>query len=200
MSAPAAPQSPQSPESQEPSQTGQPDQAVQPVATDQTGQPGRPVQAVPTDQTGAAASGTGATQRRRARASNRRGGYAASIVVNLLMLVLINTWPGWQAVPFLTASTVLVVGAVNASIVARAVADLVNLIFDLPRLRALGDIVSICFGLVALVRIWQVFPLDVIGTGWETVARVVLVLGFFGSIIGIIEAFVRFVRGRFPGE
>jgi hypothetical protein len=179
MSAPAAPQSsqtPQTPESQETSQTGQP------------------------VQTEAAGSGTRAVRRGRARASNRRGGYAASIVVNILMLVLINAWPGWQAVPFLTASTVLVVGAVNASIVARAVADLVNLIFDLPRLRALGDIVSICFGLVALARIWQVFPLDVIGTGWETVARVVLVLGIFGSIIGIIEAFVRFVRGRFPGE
>jgi hypothetical protein len=115
------------------------------------------------------------------------------------MLWLVNVWPGWQAVPFLTAATVLVIGAVNASIVARATADLVNLVFDLPRLRALGDIISICFGLVALVRIWQVFPLDVIGTPWEVVARVLLGIGIVGSVVGIVEAAVRLFRGRFPG-
>jgi hypothetical protein len=114
------------------------------------------------------------------------------------MLVLVNVWPGWEAVPFLTGRTVLVIGAVNASIIARAVADLVNIVLDLPRVRALGDIVSIGFGLVAIVRVWQVFPLDVIGTGWEVVARVLLVIGFVGSGIGILEAFVRLVRGNFP--
>jgi hypothetical protein len=148
----------------------------------------------------AAGGGTPAAPGQPALRASRRSGYAGSIVVNLVMLLLINVWPGWQVVPFLTVSTVLVLGAVNASIVARAVADLVNLVFDLPRLRALGDIVSICFGLVALVRIWQVFPLDVVGTGWETLARVLLLLGLLGGLIGIIEAIVRFVRGRFPRE
>ncbi|HET7802189.1 MAG TPA: hypothetical protein VFL38_17335 [Humibacillus xanthopallidus] len=142
---------------------------------------------------------TRAGRREASRASSRRAGYAGSLVVNLVMLWLVNVWPGWQAVPFLTAGTVLVIGAVNASIVARAVADLVNLVFDLPRLRALGDIVAICFGLVALVRIWQVFPLDVIGTPWEVVARVLLAIGVVGSVIGIIDAAVRLLRGRFPG-
>jgi len=133
-----------------------------------------------------------------ARARGRRAGYVGSIVVNLVLLWLINVWPGWQVVPFLTAGTVLVLGAVNASILARIVADAVNVVLDLPRVRALGDIVSIGFGLVALVRIWQVFPLDVVGTGWEVVARIVLVLGFVGSGIGILEALNRFARGRFP--
>ncbi|MEW1952326.1 hypothetical protein [Terrabacter sp. NPDC080008] len=127
----------------------------------------------------------------------RRAGYAGSVVVNLIILWLINGWPGWQVVPFLTASTVLVVGAVNASIVVRIAADAVNLVLDLPRVRALGDIVSLGFGLYALVRIWQVFPLDV-SSGWEVVARVVLVLGLVGSGLGILEALTRLVRGRFP--
>lgn len=132
------------------------------------------------------------------RVPNRRAGYIGSIVVNLVLLWLINGWPGWEAVPFLTDRTVLVIGAVNASIIARVVADAVNVALDLPRPRALGDIVSIGFGLAALVQIWQVFPLDVIGTGWETVARVLLVIALVGSVIGIVEAFVRLVRGRFP--
>ncbi|WP_374971011.1 hypothetical protein [Terrabacter sp. BE26] len=133
-----------------------------------------------------------------ARSRGRRAGYVGSIVVNLILLWLINVWPGWQVVPFLTAATVLVLGAVNASIIARIVADAVNVVLDRPRVRALGDIVSIGFGLVALARIWQVFPLDVVGTGWEVVARVVLVLGFVGGGVGILEALSRFVRGRFP--
>lgn len=131
------------------------------------------------------------------RPGGRRSGYAASIVVNAIVLWLVNGWPGWEAVPFLTPSTVLVVGAVNASIIARIVADAVNLVLDLPRVRALGDIVSIGFGLAALVRIWQVFPLDVTG-GWEVFARVLLVVAIVGSGIGILEALTRLVRGRFP--
>lgn len=132
------------------------------------------------------------------RSPNRRGGYVGSILVNLVVLWLINGWPGWQAVPFLTDRTALVIGAVNASIIARAAADLVNVVLDLPRPRALGDIVSIGFGLAAIVQVWRVFPLDVVGTGWETVARVLLVIAFVGSGIGILEALVRLVRGRFP--
>ncbi|GAA2471566.1 hypothetical protein [Terrabacter carboxydivorans] len=128
----------------------------------------------------------------------RRGGYVGSIVVNLILLWLINGWPGWDAVPFLTGRTVLVVGAVNASIIARVVADAVNVVLDLPRPRALGDLVSIGFGLVALIEIWQVFPLDVIGTAWEVVARVLLVLGFVGGGVGILDSLSRLVRGRFP--
>jgi hypothetical protein len=128
----------------------------------------------------------------------RRGGYAASLLVSLVMLFLVNVWPGWEAVPFLTPRTVLVIGAVNASIVVRAIADLVNVVVDRPRPRAFGDIIAIGFGLIAITEIWQVFPLDVIGTGWETVARVLLALGFVGSLVGIVEAIVRLVTGRFP--
>ena len=132
------------------------------------------------------------------RTSNRRGGYVGSVLVNLVVLWLVNGWPGWQAVPFLTDRTALVIGAVNAAIIARVVADLVNVVLDLPRPRALGDIVSIGFGLAAIVQVWRVFPLDVVGTGWEVLARVLLVIGFVGSGFGILEALVRLGRGRFP--
>lgn len=133
------------------------------------------------------------------RVGGRRSGYAGSVVVNLVVLGLVNTWPGWEAVPFLTTRTALVIGVVNASIVARLVADLVNLLLDLPRPRALGDVVSLGFGIAALVRIWQVFPLDVVGTGWEVVARVLLAVGLVGSAVGVVDAVTRLFTGRFPG-
>ena len=126
----------------------------------------------------------------------RRAGYVVAVVVNAAMLYLINRWPGWEAVPFLTDATVLVIGLVNASLVVGVVANLVYLVADPPRLRSLGDLVTTSVGLAAIVRIWQVFPFDVTGTPWEAVLRVLLALAAFGSGVGIIVALVGVVRGR----
>lgn len=124
----------------------------------------------------------------------RRFGYAVAAVVNAVLLYLVNASPGWEDVPFLTNATTLVLGAVNASIAAGLVANLVYLIADPPRLRALGDAVTTAVGLYAMVRIWQVFPVDVTD-GWATVLRVLLVVGIAGSGIAIVSALVRLVPG-----
>jgi hypothetical protein len=129
----------------------------------------------------------------------RRAGYVVAVVVNAAMLYLANRWPGWEAVPFLTDATVLVIGLVNASLVAGVVANLVYLVADPPRLRSLGDLVTTSIGLAAIVRIWQVFPFDVSGTPWEAVLRVLLALAAFGSGVGIVVALVGLVRGRRAG-
>ncbi|WP_404389609.1 hypothetical protein [Humibacillus xanthopallidus] len=131
--------------------------------------------------------------------ATRRAGYVAAVVVNAAMLYLANRWPGWEAVPFLTEATVLVIGLVNASLVVGVIANLVYLVADPPRLRSLGDLVTTSVGLAAIVRIWQVFPFDVTGTPWEAVLRVLLALAAFGSGVGIIVALVGLVRGRRAG-
>ncbi|GAB3447389.1 hypothetical protein GCM10027517_31120 [Phycicoccus ginsengisoli] len=126
----------------------------------------------------------------------RRVGYAVGAVVNALMLVAVNWWPGWDAVPFLTADTRLVLGWVNASIVVGLVANLVYAVSDPPWLRALGDGVQNVVGLVAMVRLWQVFPVHFApgGFDWELVARVFLGIGIVGASIAILVALVRLVR------
>ena len=48
----------------------------------------------------------------------RRSGYVVAAAVNAVLLYLVDVRPGWDAVPFLTADTTLVLGAVNASLVA----------------------------------------------------------------------------------
>lgn len=136
------------------------------------------------------------TPRSRPTPAARRAGYVVAIVVNAALLYLVNRWPGWEAVPFLTDTTVLVIGLVNASLVVGVVANLVYLVADPPRLRSLGDLVTTSVGLAAIVRIWQVFPFDVTGTPWEAVLRVLLALAAFGSGVGIIVALVGVVRGR----
>ncbi len=129
------------------------------------------------------------------RAPNPTGSYVGGAVVNVVLLVLVNTWPGWEAVPFLTERTPLVLGLVNASLVTGIVVNLVLAVWHPPRLKALGDLAVGAVGIAAMVRIWQVFPFDFAGSAWETVARVLLVVGLVGSGIAMLVALVRLVRG-----
>ena len=137
------------------------------------------------------------TKARPSRAA-RRFGYVVSIVLNAVMLWAINVWPGWDVVPFLTDDTVDVLDVldvVNASIVVTLAANVVYVFRDPPRVRALGDVVTTVVGLVAMVVIWRVFPLD-LSSGWETVARILLGIGIVGSAIAIVTNVVRLVRPR----
>jgi hypothetical protein len=126
----------------------------------------------------------------------RRFGYVVGALVNVALLGFANIWPGWEAVPFLTAETPLVMGMVNASIVSNIVANAVFLVSDTPWLQALGSMVTTTIGMLALVRIWQVFPFDFASSSidWPLVARVVLIVSIVGSIIAIIVAFIKFVK------
>ena len=137
------------------------------------------------------------TKARPSRAA-RRFGYVVAIVLNAAMLYAINVWPGWDVVPFLTDDTVDVLEVVNASIVATMAANLVYVFRDPPRVKALGDVVTTVVGLVAMVVIWRVFPLD-LSSGWETVARALLAIGIVGSGIAIVTGIVRLVRPRPAG-
>ncbi|MER7244880.1 hypothetical protein [Kribbella sp. NPDC000426] len=128
------------------------------------------------------------TTRRRPSSATRRTGYAAAIVVNAAMLYAIHSWPGWQQVPFLTASTTQVLGWVTATLIAGLAGNLVYLWSDPPWLKSLGDLVITGIGLVAIIRVWQVFPFD-FGTAsfdWAVLVRIALAVGFFGSIAAMI--------------
>lgn len=134
---------------------------------------------------------------RRPGAAARRFGYIVSIGVGAAVLYGANRWPGWDVVPFLTDETPQVLGLVNASLVVGIVLNLIYVAADPPRIRALGDIVTMTIGIVVLARMWQVFPFDFgdASSPWDTVVRVLLVLGIVGSAVGIIAALVNLVRG-----
>lgn len=126
----------------------------------------------------------------------RRSGYLVAVTVNVLLLLAVNAWPGWQALPFLTPDTQQVIGLVNASIVASLLVNVVYLVRDDPWLKALGDLATVTVGLVALLRIWRVFPFDFPDTGfdWATVVRVLLGIAIFGSVVGILASGIRLAR------
>lgn len=127
---------------------------------------------------------------------SRRTGYLVGVVLNGILLILVNGTPGWTAVPFLTDRFSSVVGVVDLALVAGLVTGLVQVWHDPEWLVALDGVVTSCAGLVALVRIWQVFPLDFAGASvdWAWVARVVLVVGLAGTAIGLLVQLLTLAR------
>jgi len=130
----------------------------------------------------------------------RRAGYVVAVAVNAVLLYLINGRPGWEALPFLTADMAKALPLINLSLVAGIAVNLVYVIRDPRWLVAAGGVVTTGVGLAALARLWQVFPFDfAAGSPWVTIARVLLLLGMAGSVIGLVVQIValgRAVAGR----
>jgi hypothetical protein len=148
--------------------------------------------------TTAAAPSTGRRTRRRAERppiAARRVGYLVAIGLNAAVLWLANVAPGWDALPFLTPETDLVMPFVNASLVAGVAANAVYMAADPRWLKALGDLVTTTVGIVAMVQIWQVFPFDFgdAAFDWALLVRWVLGIGIAGSAIGILVNLVSLV-------
>lgn len=116
----------------------------------------------------------------------RRTGYVLDAVVNAVLLVLIHWWPTWRAAPFLTEATRDVLLPVTVMLVVNLVTSMAYLVADRPWFVASGRTVSGVVGLVATVRILQVFPFD-FGTsnGWATWARIVLIVAVVGGAASV---------------
>ncbi len=127
----------------------------------------------------------------------RRAGYLVSVLVDAVLLYLLNVRPGWQSAPFLTADASQVVGVVNLAVTAGLVANLAYVVRDDPWVKGLGDVITLTVGLVAAVRVWQVFPFDLsTSTAWTLVVRVLLVVAVLGSAVGIVAALVTMAEDR----
>lgn len=131
---------------------------------------------------------------RRPSAGQRRAGYLAAIAVNTALLVILNGWPGWQAIPFLTSETSQVLALVNVSLAVGLAVNAVYLAADPPWLKSLGDLIIAGIGLAVVIRLWQVFPFEFHPAGWATVVRVLLGLAIAGFCIGIVVQAVSLLR------
>ena len=132
----------------------------------------------------------------------RRFGYFLAILINGVILYVINVWPTWHVVPWLTPATSEVVPWINASIIVGMVANAVYLLVDRRWLKALGDVATTSVGLAAMLQLWDVFPFD-FGAGavpWELVTRIFIGIAIFGSIVAIVVQSVTFVRELFRSQ
>jgi hypothetical protein len=138
------------------------------------------------------------TTTKRPKSATRRAGYLIAVVVNAVLLYLVNRRPGWEVLPFLTGDMAKVLPLINLSLAAGIAVNLVYVVHDPRWLVAAGQLVTIGTGLVAMVRMWQVFPFE-LGPGWTTTVRVLLLLGLAGSLIAIVVQIVTLIAvGREP--
>lgn len=132
----------------------------------------------------------------RASTVARKVGYLVAVLVNSIMLVMVNAYPGWRVLPFLTEEFVSILWLVNLSLVASVVVNVFYLAYDPAWFRSVGQIGVSAIGLVAAVRMWQVFPFDFSAYvfTWTAVIRLLLVLAIFGSVVAIVIELVRLAR------
>jgi hypothetical protein len=133
-----------------------------------------------------------------ARPVARRVGYAFGVAANAVLLVLVNRWPGWEELSFLTPDTERVLGIVNLSLAVGLAANLAYLVLDRPVVKRVGDLVTTAVGLAAMVRVWQVFPFDFSDYRFDAtvLVRVLLVIGIVGSVIALVVALFSLGRRR----
>jgi hypothetical protein len=120
-----------------------------------------------------------------------------AIIVNLLVYGFINTWPGWDSFDFVTADAADVVPLVNLSIGVSILANIVYLVVDAPRVKAIGEMVVSAVAMVVSVIVLRVFPFDFSAYAfpWELLTRVVLVIAVIGSGISVLVNLYRAIRG-----
>lgn len=117
--------------------------------------------------------------------ATRRLGYLIAVAVNAALLFVVNEWPGWQAVPFLTPDAEQVVPIVNASLVVGGMLNLIYLARDPTWLRAIGDAITTAIALAVLIRMLQVFPFDFSGSSFNWDFWVRFTLWFLTIATGI---------------
>ena len=132
--------------------------------------------------------------------AGRRFGYLVAAAINAILLELVNGWPGWQAVPFLTPDAADVVTLVNLSLVLGIGMNLAYLVRDPAWLKALGEVLTTGVSLAVMIRLLQVFPFDfgdsAVDWGfWVTAALWVLIVATGIAVIVQVTRLVRILLG-----
>ena len=139
---------------------------------------------------------TGTPPKERQPVGMRRFGYAVAIALNIAFIFVINEWPGWSSVPFLTDDTEVVIPILNAALVISIVVNAIYLIADPRWLRALGDAVTAAVSFIVTIVTLRVFPFDFSAYtfDWTLLVQVLLGDGLVGCLVGVIANLVTFVR------
>ena len=131
----------------------------------------------------------------------RRIGYGAAAAVQAVVLMVVNNVVEWDWFSWLTDDFNDVVGILSIAIVVSMLINLCYLTFPTAYgvrwFRAMCAAVSVAVSLAATVRVYQVFPFDFAGFGfnWEAVTRTILIALMAAMAIGLVFHVVQFVIG-----
>lgn len=111
--------------------------------------------------------------------------------------LLVWGWPSWLTDEFADA-----LPAIRTSLIASIVVYTLYVFYDRDWFRALGDLVTGWFSLVAGWTMWQVFPFDFSAYEFDfaLLARWVIGLGMFGVGVAMIANLVKFGKAVVGGS
>ncbi len=139
------------------------------------------------------------------RSVARKVGWVVAALFTGALLWFVSLLPDWdRTVSWLTDEFVDALPAIQDALVTSIVVYLLYVVYDAPWFRALGDLVTGWFSLVAGWTMWQVFPFDfsAYDVRWDLLARFVIGLGIFGAVVQMIAAVAKLLRslsGRAAG-
>lgn len=117
-------------------------------------------------------------------------GYIAAIVVNVILLYIAHNLLDWR-VPFLTPAFADVLWAINLSLSATIVANLVYLVYDASWLKSIIQVAlnAIAFGVTAIL--YARFPFDFATVGLNQLVHFALLLVMVALVIAtVVQAIV----------
>jgi hypothetical protein len=128
------------------------------------------------------------------KASARRVGYAVSIVVNMILLVLVQRLPTW-GLPFLTPAIGTALWAFNLSLSATIVANALFFAYDAPWFRDLTQIALTALALLATVTLYRIFPFDFGDASANALARLALVAVNIALVVALFAQTIAWFVG-----
>src|SRR5579859_4331269 len=135
-----------------------------------------------------------------ARARARSGAYELAIVINAVLLYVVHHLVAWD-VPFITPAWNDVLWAVDLSLQATIVANVLFLIYDARWFYSLVQVVPAGVAVLSLWWVYQVFPFDFGSVGMNDLARLGLVLltiaAAIGTLVSAVVGIVDLVRYAF---
>jgi hypothetical protein len=135
------------------------------------------------------------SSRKRAPRGARMAGYIIAIIISAVMWYVAHNLLNWN-VPFITERFVTVLPALEASLGATMIANVLFLAFDPHWFRALAQVGLNILTLYVLYMLYQVFPVDFGVDTLNWLARLGLVATAVAVIIGTVVELARLPFGR----
>ncbi|MEU7526906.1 hypothetical protein AB0A74_14335 [Saccharothrix sp. NPDC042600] len=130
------------------------------------------------------------------RTSSRRLGYLLSVAGGVVALYLLNVWPGWRAVPVVTAAAREVVVTIDVVLAIGLVLNLGCVLRPRPLLMRAVDVVTTALGLAAVTHLRAVFPFAFADgpTDWAFITKAALTSIIVVVSIALVVQLVLFAR------
>lgn len=134
--------------------------------------------------------------------ASKRIGYSIAVAINLGLLHVAHRILPWGWPGFVTEDWNRVLPVVSLSLVTSIIANTIFFWFDRPWFTSMMNLITTAVGLIAAIRMWQVFPFDFAGYAldWTLPVRALIALTVFGSLVGCIAASVKLLTEMFNGR